>query len=392
MSATAITARTRSASLLAILTTCAASGIGMGLTLPLLGLILERRGYPGTVNGLNLATAGLAAILVTPYAPRWIQRFGASQYLAFALTLVAAALLAIYEAPNLWFWFPTRFVLSGALNGLFVVSEFWINQLADERNRGRMVALYTTCFSAGFGAGPAILAVIGTRGIAPFAAGAGMMLCALVPVLMVRHTAPRIEAHTEQPMLGLVRAAPAALLSAFVFGTIDSGMAGLLPVYGVRSGYSEASAAMFVTALSFGGLLLQYPLGFLADHMNRRALLMICAASSVLGAALTPFLIHVPLAIYVLLALWGGLAMGIYTIGLTLIGERFKGSELVGANAAYVILYSLGMLTGPAAEGAALDAWSPHGLIVALGGICAAYLGLLVWRAMRPAAKEQAAP
>lgn len=379
MSTVAVSGRERNASLVAILATCTASGIGMGLTLPLLGLILERRGYPGTVNGLNLATAGLAAIIVTPNAPRWIRKYGASQYLAFMLSVVAVAFVAIYEAPNLWFWFPIRFVLSGALNSLFVVSEFWINQLADERNRGRMVSLYTTCFSAGFGAGPAILGLIGTRGITPFFVGSGMMLLALIPILIVRRAAPRIEGHAKQPMLGLLRAAPAALLAAFVFGSIDAGMAGLLPVYGVRLGYAETHAALFVTAISVGGLLFQYPVGYLADHMNRRMLLVICALSGVVGAALTPFLVHIPVAMYVLLAFWGGIVMGIYTIGLTLIGERFKGNELVGANAAYVILYSLGMLIGPAAEGVALDSWNPHGLIVALGGICAAYLLFLIW-------------
>jgi MFS family permease len=375
----AASTRARGASLVAILATCVASGIGTGLTLPLLGLILERRGYPGTVNGLNLATAGLAAILITPHVPRWIQRYGASQYLAFMLTVVAASLVAIYEAPNLWFWFPIRFVLSSALNSLFVVSEFWINQLADERNRGRMVALYTTCFSAGFAVGPALLAVIGTRGIAPFLAGAAMMLVSLVPVLVVRRAAPRVEQPSRRPMLGLIRAAPAALLAAFVFGSIDAGMAGLLPVYGVRSGYSEADAAMFVTAISVGGLLFQYPLGYLADHISRRVLLAICAFSGTIGAVLTPFLIHWPVAMYVLLAFWGGITMGIYTIGLTLVGERFRGRELVGANAANVILYSVGLLTGPAAEGVALDAWNPNGLLVALGSICGIYALLLTF-------------
>jgi MFS family permease len=137
---------------------------------------------------------------------------------------------------------------------------------------------------------------------------------------------------------------------------------------------------MFVTALSVGGFLFQYPLGYLADHMNRRTLLMVCAASGVVGAGLTPFAIHSPLAMYGLLALWGGIVMGIYTIGLTMLGERFKAGQLVGANAAYVILYSLGLLMGPAAEGVALDAWNPDGLLVALGGICAVYLGFLVIR------------
>lgn len=368
----------KAASLVAILTTCAASGVGMGLTLPLLGLILERRGYPGTVNGLNLATAGLAAVLVTPHVPRWVHRFGAAHYLAFMLCVVAVAFPAIYETPDLWFWFPVRFVLSAALNSLFVVSEFWINQLADERNRGRMVALYATCLSAGFGLGPALLGLTGTRGIAPFLAGSAMMLMALVPILLVRRASPRIENFTPQPMLGLLRTAPASLLAALVFGAIDAGMAGLLPVYAVRMGYSEVRAALFVTALSVGGLL-QYPLGQLADRFDRNRLLAVCAASGIVGAALTPLLIGTPWAMYALLVLWGGLAMGIYTIGLTLVGTRFQGSQLIGANAAYVILYSLGLLMGPAAEGVALDAWNPHGLLVVLGGICALYCGFLLW-------------
>ena len=195
MSTAVVPSRARTANLVAILATCGAAGIGMGLTLPLLGLILERRGYPGFVNGLNLATAGLAAVLITPRVPGWISRFGASYFLAGALVVVALAMLAISVAPDLGFFFATRFVLSAALNSLFVVSEFWINQIADERNRGRMVALYAMCLSGGFAVGPTILVAIGTHGMAPFLAGAGMMLLALVPVLAVRRSAPRIEEH-----------------------------------------------------------------------------------------------------------------------------------------------------------------------------------------------------
>ncbi len=380
--------KTRTANLVAILSTCAASGVGTGLTLPLLGLILERRGYPGAVNGLSLATAGLASVVMTPVVPGLIRRFGAANYLAVSLVIVATALIGVYAVNNLWLFFPIRFVLAAAFNGLFVVSEFWINQLADTRNRGRMVALYMTCFSAGFGAGPAILPFIGTHGPAPFIAGSALVLAALIPILLVRGKAPSIEAHAPLPVFSLIRAAPDAMLAAFVFGAVDWGLAGLLPVYAVRMGYSEARAALFVTAISLGAMLLQYPVGHLADRIDRRTLLMVCAMASVLGAALTPVLIHDPPAMYLLLALWGGIAMGIYAIGLTMIGERFQGSALVGANAAYVMLYALGLLTGPAIEGVALDVWNPHGLIVVLGGIGAIYFGFLLFRSRsRTAAK-----
>jgi len=372
-------------SLLAILSTCFAFAVGIGLTLPLLSLILERRGFPGTVNGLNLATAGLAAFVITPQVPRLLRRFGTAPYLSGSLILSAAALIALYLAPSLWLWFPLRFVLSIGLNGLFVASEFWINQLADERNRGRYVALYGIAISGGFGMGPAILYVVGTHGIGPFAAGAAMLCLAIVPVLIARKEAPQLTAEKKGGVFGALRAAPALLSAALVFGALDAGLYGLFPVYAVRSGFSEAHAALAVAATSLGSMVFQYPLGMLADRFDRRTLLAVCAASGIVGAALMPFLIGMPAATYGLLFVWGGLIMGVYTVGLTLVGERFKGAELAGANAAYVMLYALGLLAAPPVEGVALDAWNPTGLMAALAGISLIYVAFLMIRRQRGA-------
>lgn len=372
-------------SLLAILSTCGAFAVGIGLTLPLLSLILERRGFPGTVNGLNLATAGLAAFVITPQVPRLMRRFGTAPYLCGSLAISALALIGLYAAPSLWFWFPLRFVLSLGLNGLFVASEFWINQLADETNRGRYVALYGIAISGGFGVGPAILYVMGTQGVAPFAAGSAMLLLALVPVLIARKEAPQLHEEKGAGVLGAVRAAPALLSAALVFGMLDAGLYGLFPVYAVRSGYSEAHAALAVAATSLGSMAFQYPLGMLADRFDRRALLMVCVGAGVVGAAATPFVIALPAATYALLFVWGGLVMGVYTIGLTLVGERFRGTELASANAAYVMLYAVGLLAGPTVEGFALDGWNPTGLTAALAGISLIYLAFLMVRRHRAA-------
>src|ERR1700749_981679 len=158
----------------------------MGLTLPLLSLLLERRGFPGAVNGLNLATAGLAAITITPFVPRLIRALGTAGYLSFALAMSAGALLLLYAVPSLWLWFPARFLLSTGLNGLFVASEFWINQLADESNRGRYISYYGAAIAGGFGVGPAVIWLSGTHGITPFVIGAAMLLLAIVPIQLAR--------------------------------------------------------------------------------------------------------------------------------------------------------------------------------------------------------------
>ena len=367
--------------LVAILLTISVYGIGMGLTLPLLSLTLESMGVSGTLNGLNLATGGLAALLVTPLMPAGIARLGAARFMATALALAASALLCLHFAASLWAWFPIRFVLSASLNGLFVTTEFWINAIADEHNRGRYVALYSICLTGSYAMGPLVLQVIGTTGSAPFAAGAGLMVAAIVPIALARGHAPKTTAPAgHRAVFGILMAAPVAFGAAAVFGAIDVGMAGLLPVYAVRQGYSDAHAALAVSALSLGALLLQFPLGWLADRMARERLLALCAGCGIIGAALTPLAVTNPLTFYLVLMLWGGIVLGIYTVALTLLGERFSGPAMATANAAFVMSYCLGLLGGPALEGVALQLWDPQGLLVVLGGICAGYFGVLVLR------------
>jgi MFS family permease len=372
--------REKRASLIAILSACTAFAVGMGLTLPLLSLLLERRGFPGSVNGLNLATAGIAAFVITPNVPRLIRLMGTAGYLSASLTLSAVALLVLYEVPSLWLWFPARFCLSVGLNGLFVASEFWINQLADETNRGRYISYYGAAIAGGFGVGPAVIWLSGTHGITPFLFGSAMLLLAIVPIQLARRDAPTLDDNHHGSVLDSLRIAPAILAAAFVYGVVDAGLAGLLPVYAVRSGYSDTHAALAITAMSIGSLVFQYPLGVLADRMDRANLLILCALSGVIGAALTPLVIAVPILLYTLLFFWGGIMLGIYTIGLTLLGERFKGAALANANAAYVMLYAGGLLAGPLVEGVALDAWNPHGLMLVLGLVSLFYVGFLALR------------
>ena len=96
--------RDRALGLLAILSSCGAFAIGLGLTLPLLSLQLERRGLPGSINGLNLATAGAAALFITPLVPRLLRNLGTARYLCLALVASAAALFMLYAIPSLWLW------------------------------------------------------------------------------------------------------------------------------------------------------------------------------------------------------------------------------------------------------------------------------------------------
>ena len=135
----------------------------------------------------------------------------------------------------------------------------------------------------------------------------------------------------------------------------------LLPVYGIRSGLSEAQAAIMLTVSGLGGVTLAYPVGWLADKFNRYWMLVLCGVGTLSGTFLLPYVIGMDHLLWVLLFVWGGLFTGMYTVVLTIVGQRFRGRELVTANISIGVLWGIGSLTGPSITGVAMDIWDPQG-------------------------------
>jgi MFS family permease len=120
-----------------------------------------------------------------------------------------------------------------------------------------------------------------------------------------------------------------------------------------------------------GTVVLQVPIGWAADVWSRRGMLIVCAALTILGAALLPFAIDAGLVLWALLAVWGGIVFAIYTVALGLLGERFAPAELALVNAAFIMAYNTGAGLGPVTAGALMEAWSPDGMtvVVAASGL-----------------------
>lgn len=374
-------------SLGAILACVTVMGMGLGLTIPLLALLLENLGVSTTLIGLNTAMPALAGIVVIPFVPALTHRLGVRNIILICLAISIVCLILLRSYLNIWFWFPVRFLFGASLGVLFVVSEFWVNSLAPEHERGRILGLYTTAMSAGFAVGPVILAVVGTAGWAPFAILIVLMALASIPVLWGAQGAPILE-HSSSVNLGkYLRIAPTAMLAAAVFGALETGVFNFMPIYSVRNGISENAAAISLTAVALGNMLLQYPIGMLADRFDRKLILLLCAVVGFFGIASLPWLVNSsgltggsPILLYLSLFIWGGTLTGLYTVGLTLLGQRFQGSALISANAAYIVLYEIGALAAPPLSGSAMDLWDPHGLVVAMSAICLGYIGLFMYR------------
>jgi MFS family permease len=382
--------RERKASLTAAIACAAAVGVGLSLTIPLLSLEMERMGVSGRWIGANTAVAGVASLVVVPFVPRLAARFGVLPLLWASVALVTASLVAFRVLFGFAWWFPLRFVFSVGLGVLFVLSEYWINSAAPPARRGFVMGIYATVLALGFAAGPVILLLVGTSGWAPYLTGAGVFALAALPLALARGLSPDVEHGTGRSVASFLAAAPAATLAALVFGAVETGGFALLPVYALRLGFDADSAAILVSALAAGNVAFQIPLGLLSDRIDRRLVLLGAAAAGLIGAMLLPLLAGSPAALVAVLFAFGGLTGALYTVGLAHLGARFTGADLVSANAAFVLLYNVGLIVGPPVVGGSMDALPPHGFALALAGFCALYLAVVLWRFLAARAPSHA--
>ncbi|MDQ0346199.1 MFS transporter [Ancylobacter vacuolatus] len=384
MHAPALSPPVNVASIAAAIAAISAVGLGLALSIPLLAFELHDRGISSTWIGINTAVGGLATIALAPFLPKLVRRIGAGPLLLAAILSAAISLLAFRITPSFVMWFPLRFIFGAALCVLFVVSEFWINAASPNHRRGLVIGIYGTVLSMGFAGGPAILSLVGTQGWAPYLCGAAFFALAGIPVLIGAAGAPAIEEdHSGGGVWTLMRIAPAATLAAFIFGAVETGMINFLPLYGLRRGLDAGEAALLLTVAELGNVALQLPLGLLSDRVDRRRLLLGCGIIGVLGSFLIP---HLPIdswAMWIAAFLTTGIVAGLYTVGLALLGARFNGAALATANAAFVMLYSIGLTVGPTAVGGSMQLLDPHGFAWAIGAFLLLYVLVVagqIWR------------
>lgn len=357
-------------------------GIAIGLGIPLLSVILEGRGYSATVIGLNTAVAGIATIAAAPLATPLAARFGVARTMVAMIVAGGLSFVGFYFADAFWLWFPLRAILHVALTVLFILSEFWISASAPPARRGFVLGIYATVLSLGFAFGPMLFAWVGSEGFMPFGVAFALVMAAALPVTMAARESPDMYgAKTSGGFLKYVVLVPMATAAVLVFGAVETGGFALFPVYGVRIGYSEAEAALLLSAVGLGNVLLQIPLGMLSDRMrDRRRLLVACALIGLAGMLLLPLIADSWLASTAVLFVWGGVVAGLYTVGLAHLGARLSGRDLASANAAFVFCYGIGMLAGPQLTGIGMDVLGPHGFAWSLALFFALYLTLAGFR------------
>ena len=375
----------RRKSLTAVILSCFGVGIAFGLGYPLTAVVLEGRGEPSWVIGLAGAAPSLAILALLPILPLAVARIRPATAIILGCMCCAAAYGSLYFLESTWAWIALRFLMGATIALPWIVGETWVNHIADDSHRARVISFYAVSFFSGFALGPILLEHFGSDGPWAFVIGAGGALLAALPIYIARDLAPDLAHEPATGLIGGMRLAPAAMAGAFLGGYLETSHFALLPNVAIAGGMDEATALRLLTALIVGGLLTQYTLGWLADRTSRKTLLVALGLIYAALIILLPLVLGTPRLALALIFILGTTVIGFYMLGLAMLGQEVEPSQLATANAAFILMYTSGGIVGPAISGVVMTGGPVFGFVTSTAIAALVFTAVIAFARSRPA-------
>ncbi|MDG1581787.1 MFS transporter [Pseudomonas sp. GOM6] len=328
--------------------------LGNGLLNTLLTLKGAAEGYSTTLLGLMMSGYFTGYFIGNWVGSPLIRRVGHIRAFAFcaALACICALLHVLIVHP--WVWVVLRVLYGVALICLYMVIESWLNARASSENRGGIFALYMAVNLGALALGQQLLRFDPTLGFALFAVAGMFIVSALMPVTLTRQMQPSLPETPNSNLRQLFGIAPLALTASALSGLALSGFWGMAPAYADMVGFDAAGVGLLMTMTILGGALLQWPIGWLSDRLDRRWILFWVVSAAVVTAAAISLLAPGQLLIS-LFFLFGGLSFAIYPLGVALLIDQLQPDEILSGSASLLLVNGIGAACGPLLAGALMQ-------------------------------------
>lgn len=352
--------------------------LGTGLFNTYMGLRLTADHVSELWIGALIAVYYLGLVLGARSGHKLIMQVGHIRAYVASAAVVTTMVLAQALTANLWLWLLFRFVVGVSMVAQFMVIESWLNEQTENAARGRVFAFYMVFSGLGTVLGQLSLTLFPRLNYEPLIFAAICSVLCLVPVALTRRLHPAVPVPAPIMMRYYLTRVPLSLLVVFITGNLTGAFYGLAPVFAVKQGLSSDQVAWFLAAAVAAGLLAQWPLGMLSDHINRSGLIRVVA---VLLA-----LIGVPLWGWWELPFWGlivascafgALQFPLYPIGTAFANDNVDPERRVGLSAIVIMAYGLGAGLGPFIAGALMRYIDTNMFFIFVSG-CAAILVLFI--------------
>jgi len=350
--------------------------LGNGMHFTLIGL---RGGIEGfSAAELAVVTSGyfLGFLSGARYTPVMIQRVGHVRVFAALGSFMSAGLVAFTLLAEPWAWTLLRVLIGFCMSGIYVAAESWLNNATTNETRGSVLSTYMIAQTLG---------IIGAQGLLTFGdpatsalfIGASILVSiSFAPILLSVTPAPASEIARPMSFRELFSGTPLGAIGIFLLGSIYATQSGMSAVFGSEIDMTANEIALFVAMLFGGALVLQYPIGWLSDRLDRRKVILgtavMGAVASALGWVAGSTLITVggggslwPIMAAAFLA--GGMTTPLYALLLAYTNDFLSAEDMPAASGGLVFTFGLGAILGPLLTGWAMQGLGPNAFWLVIG-------------------------
>ncbi|SIS53220.1 MFS transporter [Neptunomonas antarctica] len=342
--------------------------LGNGMHFTLIGL---RGGIEGfSAAELAIVTSGyfMGFLSGARFTPLLIQRVGHVRVFAALGSFMSAALISFPLLTDPWAWTLLRVLVGFCMSGIYVTAESWLNAAATNETRGKVLSAYMIAQTLGI-IGAQGLLTLGDAGTSVLFIGASILVSiSFAPILLsATTTVPAIRIARPMPLRELFLSSPLGAVGIFLLGSVYATQSGMGAVFGTKIGLTATQIALFIAMLFAGALVLQYPIGWLSDRVDRRKLIfwaaflgaVACALGWITGGGLWPLMAAAFFS--------GGFTTPLYALFLAYTNDSLSAEDMPAASGGLVFTFGLGAIAGPLVTGWAMQGFGPFAFWLVIG-------------------------
>ncbi|MFK7874435.1 MAG: MFS transporter [Paracoccaceae bacterium] len=342
-------------------------------------------------------SAGSLAIVTSAYfggfllgarsTPKLIQRVGHIRVFAAVGSFLSAGLIALPLWVDPLAWTVLRVMIGFCMAGIYVTAESWLNAEATNENRGTILSIYMIAQTLGMISAQGLLTFGDASTSSLFIVASILISISFGPILLSVSPNPAVEMSRTMELKDLLRAAPLGTVGVFFLGTIFATQAGMGPVFASQIGLTAQQVSLFMAMLFIGPLLLQVPIGWISDRVDRRHVIFVTSA---LGAVFCLFgwsanEDHGNL--FLIAFLVGGVTMPLYALLLAYANDAIQREDMPAASGALVLTFGFGAILGPLAAGFAMQTYGAYMFWIILTTTFLAIAAFALYRMTQSAAR-----
>ena len=312
--------------------------------------------------------------------PEMIRRVGHVRVFAALGSFISAIIILYPTLTEVWAWTLLRVAFGFCFSGVYVTAESWLNNSATNETRGKALSLYMIVQMSGIVASQALLNVADPAGFVLFVIPSVLVSLAFAPILLSVTPTPAFETTKGMSLPELYTVSPTGLVGIFLVGMIFGALFGMGSVYATSVEMTVAELSIFISAIFIGGMVLQYPIGWMSDRIDRRVLIFAAAIGGVI-AGLLGWMFGTTFEVVLVAAfLMGGVSNPLYALLLAYTNDYLEAEDMAAASGGMLFVNGMGAIMGPILVGGFMSLLGPGGFWAYLTCVMLAMAAYVAYR------------